>query len=227
MAGGEAGFAGLAPPALGTEVVFLPDDNSFVAPVPIVFEPGAGREASWECHVWASAIGGGAGEDDVGIVGGLVDGFGVDGGDVDDAVFGFDELFVGGLEVAEGLGEGAEALDGGDDVFGLGDEGVAKLGGPFDVFVHPANDFGVVGEGLDAVAPVLVFDLGEVAAVVEVADGDDEFDWMGGGGQEDGEERVGVEGDGAEEDVEVGIGEELDFGGGVRGGVLGAGRRGE
>lgn len=198
VGGGEAGFAGLAPPSVGAEVFCLPDDDAFVAPVPIVFEPGSCGEAAGECHVWAGAVCGGAGKDDVGIVGGLVDGFGVDGGDVDGAVFVFDELFVGGLEVAEGLGEGAEALDGVDDVFRLGNEGVADLSGPFEVFVHPANDFGVMGEGFGAVVPVLVFDFGEVAAIVEVAGGDDDFDGVGGGWEKDGEEWIGIEGDGAE-----------------------------
>lgn len=139
VGGLEAVGTGLGPPVVGAEVFFGPNDDAAVGPIPIVFQPGSDRGSGIERNDPARRKRGGLGEGGVRLIDGDVNDIGIRRQDFDIAIILQDNLFGRGLEVAEGAGDFAEALDGVHDVLGLIEVGLSELGGSIRGF-HPSSE---------------------------------------------------------------------------------------
>jgi hypothetical protein len=150
-------------------------------------------------------------EDDRGTIDGDVVVGGVDGLDFNVATVVRNGVVGVGDEVAVVVGEAALALDGVHDVRALAEDGVAKGAGPLRVAGHHVKDVREGQEGEDARVPgeVVGLDgLGKGVAVHEAVllgpgGGVGDLIPEGGGGEDLGEERVGIKGDALDELVEL------------------------
>jgi hypothetical protein len=150
-------------------------------------------------------------EDDAGIVDRDVVEGGIEGLDFDVAAV-VDDVVVGvGLEIAVAPGLLTEALDCIHDVGSLAEDGVAESAGPLGVACHYLEDAGEGQEGENAGIPreiVSLDGLGEGVAgeiVVQLGPGGGVGDLVpeSGGGEDLGEQWVGIEGDSLDELVEL------------------------
>ncbi len=178
---------------------------------------------------------GGGGVDLVRVVSGHVDDVGPGRLDDDRIVLVDDDLLrLVGLEIAHGLGRGAQVLDGIEQVRLLDDEGVAQVLRPGHVVGHAPQDRGKGHQRLDAGVPGLALDGvqdvlgGDVRVVVQPAVGHHNFERLGRGDQNLHHERVGIERDRRGEvqkilarvDRRVLAGQRPDDGHAVRAGVV-------
>ena len=177
---------------------------------------GRAKEGSQSAEQGEAGVGReGCAVDGPGVIGGDVEELRVGGGEGDGALVVADLLLRAALEVAGGLGALAEDLHGLEDVLRLVVVGGAEGGGPGEVLVHEGEDLGEGGEALDAGIPGLGVGAdgevegvgGELGAAPAVGVGD--LRGVGGGGEDLGDEGVGIEGDGSDELLELLGGEAL------------------
>jgi len=133
----------------------------------------------------------------------------IGGGDVEVALVIGDGLLRSVLEIAGGLGALAHRLDGVHNIVGLVVVGVAEFGGPGKIAVEFSENLGEGGEGFDAGIPGLgigsrgdLIGRGVGHGLTPVVGGGDLLG-KGRGGENLGDEGVGVEGYGGNELVEL------------------------
>ena len=206
VAGGmavETAGAAVVPVVDGAGILPVPDDDAAAVPVAIVVEPRADGKPDAEAQPEVVRAGS-LDVDDLGLVNGHVHDLGVGRQDLDLRVVDNDGLLRAALEVAEIVGFAAEALHAVHHVVRLVDEGLADLRGPLEVFIHPGEEGGNTGDGFDAIVPRLGFDeVGAGGVGADEARGEDDLRGQGRGGEDLGEERIGVQGDGAEQGIEL------------------------
>lgn len=106
------------------------------------------------------------------------------------------------MQIALALRQPAEVLDGSLDVLLLIQKSLAQLGGPGEIIVEPFENGGIMGQRLDAGIPRLLGDLGQIAAVVDVAVRQDDLRRHGGRGEYLGQQGVWIERNGPEQLIE-------------------------
>jgi hypothetical protein len=116
-------------------------------------------------------------------------------------------------QIAERIGTGAQALDRGHHFLGLREKRHAELLGPFEVFIHPFEDVGIMREGAHAFIPRLLVHLLDGAAFFKVTRGEHDVRRVCRGRQYDADQRVGIERDGSDEGFDFGGCELLCLGG--------------
>ena len=107
-----------------------------------------------------------------------------------------DFLLRGVHQCAIGPCERAQLLDGFHYLRRLLQKRAAQGSGPVKVVVHPLNYLGIIGERLDTVIPLLAVNLGGVAVCGQIAGGEHDVRRCGRGGQDQGDQGVGIERDG-------------------------------
>lgn len=108
-----------------------------------------------------------------------------------------------GDEVAQVISLQAQALDGIHDVLLLAGKGLAELGRPIQVIIHPSQNIGIVRERLDVGVPWLLVNGIRIAAILDITIRQDNLRGLRGSGQQDGNQRIGIQGDRAGQLVEL------------------------
>lgn len=107
-------------------------------------------------------------------------------------------------ERAGGASAGAESLDRLHHVGGLLEKRLADLLGPRKILIHPFQNLGVVDEGLHALVPRTMFNLGAVVGkIAQVTCREYDIGRGGRGGQDQCDQCIGIERDGGEELLEL------------------------
>lgn len=144
------------PPAVVIPATPVAPVKTAISPVEVITEPAS--------HSEPDAEGDQRGRDillhinNPGVVLRNIDDLGIRRDDADDFLLGDDVLLRCVHEIPCGASLCAQGLDGIHDVGRLDGEGFAERGGPLEVFVHPFENVGILGEGLDAVVPRLAGD---------------------------------------------------------------------
>ena len=186
------------PPITRPQMPRPPGDDVVIAPVPVVAEPEADREADSECAINSRVV-----IDGVPRITWDINDLGVGRLDFDGSIVG-DDVFLRSArrQIPLGLGLGAEALDGIHDILLLVKKSHADLGGPSQVVIQPFEDGGVMRQALDAGVPRLLVGGVDVAALADVTVGQDDLRGQGGGGENLSQQRIGIKGDGLEQLVQ-------------------------
>src|SRR5579859_4903246 len=178
--------------------------DAMIAPVGITIQPctDGKAHAKRNSHAESSAKIGATGVDDSRIVGWHVDVLGTLRPNLNDSALVDDLPLRIADKVALRIGQVAQALNRLHHIGRLVDIGLPDGGGPVELLVHHVEDFGIVGDGLDADVPRLIVNvllaIGTHPAV-RIVDLIDE----GCGGQDLREQRLGVQRDGSQEVVEL------------------------
>ena len=119
--------------------------NLVTIPVEIKVEPRAHGETNAKCDQRAVILGVGLHIDNVRIVLRNVEIFGLGRNNADERLFLNDDLLRGVHQVSRRLSLGAKLLDGIHHIGWLNEKCLAQTGRPFEVLVHPGDDFRVAG----------------------------------------------------------------------------------
>jgi hypothetical protein len=112
---------------------------------------------------------------------------GIGGEDFSLAVVGHHLLLGGAVQIPQGGGFGAKALNRVHDALLRGKKLLSDGGGPWSVVVQPLENGGIMGQGFNAVIPRLLRNLGRVLVDLEKQFGGMDLRGLGRGGENLGE----------------------------------------
>lgn len=187
----------------GPWTVAIAGKDGMPAPVEIEREPRPDGHAGAKGEERMRIVNRTFSKDDLGLVIGDVDDFRLTWDDAKNVRVGDHLLLRRVDERSGGAGFRPEPLDRLHDVCWLFGKYLADLLGPRQIFVHPLQHLGIVGERLYTFVPGAMLDLRAVAGeLAHVARGEDDIRRRGGRRQNQGNQRIGIECDRGDEPLD-------------------------
>ena len=142
------------PPIMRARVVVIPHNNMMIVPIEIVIKPGANGKTGAKSEKRNAKPS--PRVNDIRLVSRHVDDLRIGWNNFNFSIIDIDSLLRGGLQVAQRLGLGAEALNGVHHIGLLVKERLAQRGCPRQIIVHPFESCRISGQGFDAAIPGLL-----------------------------------------------------------------------
>ena len=180
----------LVPPISWTRMIAAPVNNIAVPPIKVAIQPTTNRKAEAKRNERRAIRG--VVINLVRLIDWHIDYLGIRRNDFNVATVIDYLLLRRGLQVTKIICRCAQPLDGTHHLRLLIEKSLSQFRRPVQVVIHPSQNTGIAGHGLDASVPRLLVNLVGVAAARDIAVGQDDLRGQGGRRQDFGNQRVGI-----------------------------------